>query len=416
MKDQKPNTFEKSADEAATGSGSAGSVVASSESSPSMAESVTRHALNPCVDEFRYLLCGIDSLDLGLYVDWNPDTWADQIKHFQEKKEQSFGTNGLLDETINGGKFLHLPSGKAPNYRFHLQFTEFHLYIAITETALHSPNVYVSLSSETLWQFGICLALEFLTHEIDSFGGTIRKIQPSRCDISVDLLIPGGLTFDFLINHHVCRSRSITPHFNDSILETIYFGSPAAPVRLRIYDKSKEVNKKGTKLWFLPLWGIEENKDVWRVEFQLRRTVLRQFNINRLEDLWEKIGGIWIYLTENWFSLRLTDNEKSERRSIHPLWSEIQATGKKFGTAIEVQRSFKGDTPAKIDWFISHISGCVASVAARLGIADRKEVFSQLEEKIAAYCPEANFHEEFFKRRIKLGKNPETEGDYDGEA
>ncbi|NVN98440.1 MAG: hypothetical protein HXX17_03880 [Geobacteraceae bacterium] len=81
-----------------------------------------------------------------------------------------------------------------------------------------------------------------------------------------------------------------------------------------------------------------------------------------------------------------------------------------------MQRSFKGDTPAIIEWFISHISGCVASVAARLGIADRKEVFNQLEVKIADYCPEANFQEEFYKRRIKLGKNPETEGDYDGEA
>lgn len=386
------------------------------EQQPSMAESVTRHALNPLVTDFRFLLCGIDSLDLGLYVDWNSDTWGEQIKHFQEKKEQAFGTNGLLDETINGGKYLHLPSGKAPNYRFHLQFSEFHLYIAITEKALNSPNVYASLTSETLWKFGISLALEFLTFELDSFGGTIKKIQPSRCDISVDLLIPGGLNFDFLKEHQVSRSRSVTPYFNDGILETIYIGSPSSPVRLRIYDKSKEVNKKGTKLWFIPLWGIEENKDVWRVEFQLRRTVLRQFSIYKLEDLWEKIGGIWNYLTEKWFSLRLSDNEKSERRTIHPLWAEIQECGKRFGTAIEVQRTFKGDTPAKIEWFIAHISGCVASVAARLGIQDRKEVFNHLEEKIKDYCPEANFQDEFFKRRIKLGKNPETEGEYDGQS
>lgn len=145
MKDQKTTSLENSADGAATVSGSAGSVVAESEYSSSMAESVTRHALNPNVKEFRYLLCGIDSLDLGLYVDWDSDTWAEQIKQFQHKKEQSFGTTGLLDETIHGGKFLHLPSGKAPNYRFHLQFPEFHLYIAITEKALKSPNVYASI-------------------------------------------------------------------------------------------------------------------------------------------------------------------------------------------------------------------------------------------------------------------------------
>ena len=112
----------------------------------------------------------------------------------------------------------------------------------------------------------------------------------------------------------------------------------------------------------------------------------------------------------------IPDNEKSERRTIHPLWAEIQQCGKRFGPAIEVQRSFKGDTPAKIEWFIAHISGCIASVAARLGIPDREDVFNHLEERIKDYCPEANFQDEFFKRRIKLGKNPETEGVEYGQA
>lgn len=393
-------------------SGSAGTTDVLPGDSSSMAESVTRHALNPVSEEFRFLLCGIDSLDLGHYVDWNPDNWPNHVKYFQEKKEQAFGTNGLLDETINGGKFLHLPSGKAPNYRFHLQFPEYHLYIAISEKARKSPNVYASLTSETLWQLGISPALEILGYEVECFGGTVRIIQPSRCDISVDLLIPGGISFDFLKHHQVSRSRSVTPYFNDGILETIYIGSPSSPVRLRIYDKSKEVQKRGTKLWFIPLWGLEENKDVWRVEFQLRRTVLRQFRINDLHDLWGKIGGVWKYLTDEWFSLRFPDNEKSERRTIHPLWAEVQNCADKLGTAVEVQRTFKGDTPASVEWLVSHINGCITSVAARLGISDRKSVFDQLEERIELYCPETDFQREFFKRRIKLGKNPETdEGD-----
>jgi len=38
--------------------------------SKSMAESVTRHTLISSVDKIEYLTCGIDSLDVGLYVSW----------------------------------------------------------------------------------------------------------------------------------------------------------------------------------------------------------------------------------------------------------------------------------------------------------------------------------------------------------
>ncbi|MCM0082297.1 hypothetical protein L4X63_11920 [Geomonas sp. Red32] len=35
----------------------------------SMAEPVTRHALIPHLENFQYLLCGFDSLDIGLFVE-----------------------------------------------------------------------------------------------------------------------------------------------------------------------------------------------------------------------------------------------------------------------------------------------------------------------------------------------------------
>jgi len=87
----------------------------------SMAKSVTRHALIPPCGEFSLLSARVDSLDLGLYVDFTAH-WPLLKSALQNFKEQSFGKNGLLDETPMGRKFLHLPTGKAPNYRFHLQF------------------------------------------------------------------------------------------------------------------------------------------------------------------------------------------------------------------------------------------------------------------------------------------------------
>ncbi|MBU5639103.1 replication initiation factor domain-containing protein, partial [Geomonas sp. Red69] len=82
------------------------------------------------------------------------------------------------------------------------------------------------------------------------------------------------------------RSRDVRPIIKAGILETCYFGSPAAPIRIRIYNKGKEVLKKGEKLWFADMWGTDDLEDIWRVEFQLRRAALKQFKVNDFSDLW----------------------------------------------------------------------------------------------------------------------------------
>jgi hypothetical protein len=81
-----------------------------------------------------------------------------------------------------------------------------------------------------------------------------------------------------------------------------------------------EVQQKGgLKLWFLELWQRESPENIWRTEFEIKRAALREFGINSLDDLKQKQSGLWHDLTTNWFSLRLTDNEKAERRTVHTL-------------------------------------------------------------------------------------------------
>lgn len=397
------------------GSGGASGHVA--ESLPGTAEpqhnalSITCIVQNP-VEEFRFLLCGIDTLDVGLFVEWGGD-WLERVIHLQEEKDQAFGSIGAIDHTDSGRTFLHLPSGKPPRYRFHLQFPEYHAFIGMAESPIKgTPNVYVSFTAETLWQTGIELSIDLLKEDIASFGGVVTQIQPSRCDLAADFLIPNSLSFDFLMDHRVTRSRALNPHFTDRRLETGYFGDKDSPIRLRIYDKSLEVQKGGTKNWFVQLWGLEENRYVWRIEYQLRRTALRQYGLNTLDDLVCKVGGIWEDLTTKWFSLRLPDNDKSERRTVHPFWQQVQDCAEQLGKVVQAQRTFKGDMPASIEWLVSHISGCITSVAARLGNPNRHEVFAHLQKEIGRQCPDDKFLEEFTKRRIRLNKSVDIQGGF----
>jgi hypothetical protein len=129
--------------------------------SQSMAVCVTRHATNPCVGEFQFLLCGIDSLDLGLYVVWGSD-WKRRLRTFDKKKQQARKKGGLLIGLPSGRSCIFRPNGKGENYRFHLQFEAYNLFIGIAARPGSSPNVYLSIDAKTLWLKGIETALSWI--------------------------------------------------------------------------------------------------------------------------------------------------------------------------------------------------------------------------------------------------------------
>lgn len=377
----------------------------------SMAESVTCHALISEGENFYFLLCGIDSLDLGFYVSW-AGHWESFRTYLQESKDKAMGSTGHLDQTLSGRKFLHLPSGKPPNYRYHLQFPEYHAYIAIANHPGKSPNVYVSLNASALWGLGLQGAVDQVILDLTSFQGTVCRIVPSRLDLCCDYLLPGGLSLDFLQQHAVARSRAQSSHINSGVLETFYSGSPGAPIRLRIYDKTKEIKKTG-KFWFEDLWGLVDTSDVWRVEYQMRRSVLKQFGLNSIEDLAAKLGGLWEYLSENWFSLRHQDNDQQNRRSVLPWWGDVQTLKSKLGSELDLHRTIGTAFPAAATWFISHISGCLPSFAARIGAKDFNEAVNLLNNEMCQYWFEKNFRAELAKRQIKQAHNPELEEESD---
>lgn len=88
-------------------------------------------------------------------------------------------------------------------------------------------------------------------------------------------------------------------------LETLYFGS--SNNMLRIYDKTKEISKNPTSAHIERLWRLNSDYndriDVWRIEFQIRREVLKNiYSDNNIEleytyNLLENMGSLWSYLT-----------------------------------------------------------------------------------------------------------------------
>ncbi len=377
----------------------------------SMAESVTRHAQIPEKEEFRVLLCGIDTLDLGLYVTWGRN-WEERLRFLNAKKlAAQKESGGLLMEMPSGRKFTFQAGGKGNNYRFHLEFPGYHLFIGKAVSAEKSPNVFLSTNAKTLWLGDLEKVLEEIEADLKSIGGgSLRRIQPSRCDLTADFLVPGGFSLEFLQSRKVTRSRKSNSYLNGDKLETFYAGDKGGTVQLRIYDKSAEVARDGKKPWFWKLWGIDPCPDVWRVEFQLRRPALKQYGVNSLPELDAKIGGIWKDLTERWFSLRLPGEENTERRTVDPFWEKVKSCAERFGPATAVKRDLSGSDATSIEWHLSHIDGCLASIAARRGIHNRQDALQELISQLSRRS-ESAFTKKSMKKAISLGLSPNGGGD-----
>jgi hypothetical protein len=369
----------------------------------SMALSVTRHASHPLVDNFQFLLCGIDSLDLGLYVVWGSD-WKRRLHSFDKKKQQARKNGGLLISLPSGRTCIFKPGGKGENYRFHLQFEAYNLFIGKAARPGSSPNVYLSISARTLWQNGFETALSWINEDLKTIGrGSVKFVQVSRVDLCSDFWISGGLSYEFLIFHKVTRNDKIKLFLDRNELETYYVGNKNSPIQLRIYNKGLEITQGGTKLWFLELWHRESTEDIWRIEFQVRRPALKQFGINSLEDLKEKQAALWLYLTSKYFSLRLPDNEKAERKTIHPLWLAVQECFQQSDSGNEIKRVYRSAGTVSPEWHLSHIDGCLSSFAAYLGITSRDDAMYELQKRLTRRNNAKDFETACIKKAIQRG-------------
>lgn len=384
--------------------------------SPSMANHVTRHALvTDGPRDWRFLTCGIDSLDLGIYVRWD-DTWPEIEAQLEERRTAANGTRGILWRESELGPCLVWPSGKQPMYRYHVQLPDAHIYIQATQEWKGSPNIFVSLSARSLWSLGVRDAVEVIVQLLRELGASIDRVQVSRVDLAMDYVIEGGLSQQFIQSTLVSRSELVDVRLGGGVAETMYIGGEKCAIRLRLYNKSKEVLAEGEKLWFAEIWRVDVIEDIWRAEFQLRRRALKQYGVESVNDLVEKAAGIWSDLTSKWASLRLQDAQNTSRRTFHPWWQAVHEAASSFGPLIEVKRSLSPFTTADVTWYVAHIAGCLVGLAVRLGVPTLVGALLAVRQLIVEYWRERDWDEAVETQRIRLGLEVPIEEDFDAES
>jgi hypothetical protein len=119
----------------------------------------------------------------------------------------------------------------------------------------------------------------------------------------------------------VSLSSKDSQHREHRTVQTFTLGK--GNIVLRVYDKVAEIRQKSAKVWFYELWGQEE--DVWRIEWQVRKPILRAAGIKAFTDLLQSQGTLLKFLAEQHDTLRRPNADSNRSRwPLHPLWEDLQ--------------------------------------------------------------------------------------------
>jgi hypothetical protein len=374
------------------------------EAGPAKAGSlVTPSLLITGPSTWEFLAANVDTLDLSLYVDWGEE-WPRLTEELERQKIAAQNTSGISFRDENT---LIYPTGGKRFFQWHLQRPDIHLFLSQRpDSQSTTPNVCASPSARLLWQHGPFAAPQAVTNWVSEMGGSVVKTKVSRLDLAADFSVPEGLSSEFLKQHCVCRSRKRVFFEDDSDTETAYFGAASAPIRLRIYDKTRELLKSPTKTWLPEVWGEQSYARVMRVEFQIRRESLRELGIEECSDL-KKVGGIWEYLSSTWFSLRLPEDKNTSRRALHPFWLSVQSVAKNLGESVTIVRKRFQAKPNK-DRVLAQLRGHLVSFASLNGNEHFSEALDSFQDTMTSRHLDRNFDEDVQTRRVKFGVPSES--------
>ena len=365
------------------------------------------------------LATGLDRLKYGLHVQWPKDQKLfDELGDSKRHAQDLHTSVPLTLEGFDEDSFTMHTTGRSGGFTFHVSRADVHIFFSVRKNWMETPNVWVDIGSVSCWNPGYTEIIQMVEDIIAQYGGKILKNGISETHLCVDciglelsqlgiqspeLWITRANKFHFFYDRReftgisMGQSEGRLGISDDEQIDTVGslhesgLSAGEGDISLRVYNKVLELKKDGSKQSvFASVWGKEEYNDepVTRVEFQLRRPVLRQLNVNTLEDLFEKMGGVWAYCVSEWaiFCEDEPDRENrhQDRAVVHPWWLVMQSID--WSTYVPVAR--QRILPQKDKYQLAdQMVGCALNLAAieRCPL-DIDAITEYLQREVAEWC------------------------------
>lgn len=141
----------------------------------------------------------------------------------------------------------------------------------------------------------------------------------------------------------------------------------------RLYNKILEI-ATSNKGYLVPLWneaGWNGETPIWRLEFELKRDILVQFDVQALSTTLANLNGLWSYATTEWLKLTLPSEGDTNRSrwAIHPLWAYLASVDFET-TGGALSREFTAQRVPSDQRLFDYGFSIISSFMAREGITD----------------------------------------------
>lgn len=279
---------------------------------------------------------GLDWLEVACYGCWSLRNWQGLVAELNEKQQaaREGQAEGSWIEGPEGDRLQVQAAGAKRGevyYSWVVLWEGVKLYLWNNPGGNDSvPSVCVSIPSVVCMDRGAFEAFEQVRQVLASLGFEMTRDIPSRCDPCVDL--PGVDVGEFVSamveGRFIARAKKRAAYWDGEPFEGMAVGKET---HLRIYDKFAESAGDPVKRALLVSrrWGHVPDKAA-RVEFQLRREVLRErFNVHSVADLRQKLPLILEWLTDDWFRFTETVVDKANRNhgraEMAAMWRRVRA-------------------------------------------------------------------------------------------
>lgn len=329
------------------------------------------------------ILRGFDTIVFGVNIENYDAVFKKHLERFKKLKTIAQET-GIEQTVYLNDLALTVHRTGIRFYQYNLSCKDFIISFADKELKTNAP-ITVKFLSSYIWSFGLKKAFTKFVSWLESISTSITGTKVSRSDVCADTDLVTFKETD--IKGVVTLARKRQKYFVEGEYAigrkfTGFTIGKGSPLQARVYNKSIEIPSSG-KAWFKEIWLANnwcEDREVWRVEFQIMRNVLKEFGINTVVDLLNKEGELWAYLTQQWLTIRQPSNDKVYRWKLKKKWKTIQEAGNDYNTTPLVrEKVLQGSIQSLLD----QGAGILLSVAAigdHESLEDTLQVFKSWAE------------------------------------
>jgi hypothetical protein len=285
-------------------------------------------------------------------------------------------------------------------YRFCL---DHHMARIGFSTSRHLPTVRIQPRSEFLHAVGPAAAVATLREILEPELGQLR-LWVNRVDLFADW--QGWMLSLDDAHRFVSRAEARRTYEVGGTLTGVEFGSRKTKTFLaRLYDKTAQVAATENG-WWHEVWGerYDPRLPVHRLEFEIGRQGLVEFDLNTPEQVLDAAGDLWAYATGEWLTYRSPTADRTRARwPLAPEWLDVQRATLGH-QAISLERLRLSRRARSIEKLLPGLTGYLASLGALIGTEGIDDTVRALGHHLHTYeiVSRTAFAERVARRRSEL--------------